>query len=183
MNAFIISGPSCGVGKDTLIDLVHSRYPDIVKAKNWTTRSKRSEESDEIYNFVTRDVFEEERILGNFMEHAEFDGHYYGSHAPSIHKQLAEDLTVIMRIDVQGHALVKREHPDIRSIFILPPSMKELEKRIQGRAQDDAHTIQRRLDLAKTEIARCIEYDYMIVNDDVFEAAAKLARFMRSSPE
>jgi guanylate kinase len=176
--AFILSGPSAGVGKDTLIDMVTARNPNLVKARNWTTRSIRAGEAADAYVFATPAEFDDEIVRGNFLEYADVNGKLYGSHKPTILNAVHQGKTVVMRVEVKGHALIKIAWPDVKSVFILPPSMVELERRIRCRGTESEEVIQQRLALAKIEIARCTEYDYMIVNDDEFLAAARLKAFI-----
>lgn len=173
-NVFIVSAPS-GSGKSTLLRGVFNAVPDLIFSISYTTREPRGREKNgKDYFFITREEFEKEIERGAFLEHAEVFGNYYGTHRRFLEQATAEGKLLVLDIDVQGARQLKAELPDAVSIFILPPSRKELEKRLRARSEDSDEVIERRLRGAAKEIQRCQDYDYLIVNRDVIEATAEL---------
>ena len=168
---FIISAPS-GAGKTTILRQVMSDLPGLAFSISHTTRAPRTgEESGRDYHFVDRDTFGKLRESGDFLEWAEVHGNYYGTSRRAVAEQLATGTDVILDIDVQGAAQVKSlGNPAAVSLFILPPSLAELEKRLSGRNTDAAEVIRVRLANAVREIAACTSYDHRISNDKLAEA-------------
>jgi len=166
----VISGPS-GVGKTTLIrDLLSE--PGTRLAVSATTRPPRNEESDgQHYHFVSRERFDEMRTTGELLEWAEVHGHFYGTPRSEIH---GDDELVILDIDVQGHRSVKGIGVTAIGVFIAPPSMEELERRLRGRESEHEGALRVRLEGAAQELAAQDEYDHIVVNDDVETAKKKL---------
>lgn len=180
----VISAPS-GCGKSTLIDMLLQEYGDIVYSVSCTTREPRGEEEDGIdYHFLTRERFAELLAENAFIEHAEVHGNFYGTLKAPIAEVLAEGNSMILDIDVQGAARVReyvRSLPNTDAmkigyvdIFIDPPSMEELRRRLEARGTDSAATIERRMANAAGEIERGGEYMYRIVNDDLGIAYRRL---------
>jgi guanylate kinase len=165
----ILSSPS-GAGKTTLTRmLLQDKSIDLTLSVSVTTRSRRSSEVDGIhYHFITRENFERLRDVGDLLEYAEVHGNFYGSPRGPVEAVLAQGRDVLFDIDYQGTLQVRQKAPaDVVTIFILPPSMKELRARLERRAEDSAETIARRLENARHEIQRWTTYDYVIVNDDL----------------
>lgn len=164
----IIASPS-GAGKSTLSRLLLDTDPSISMSVSVTTRPRRSSEVDGVhYRFIDRDTFQLMRDRGELLEHAEVHGNYYGTPKAPVEKALREGRDVLFDIDVQGTEQVyETMRDDVASVFILPPSIAELEKRLARRAEDDAATIRRRLGTALGEITRWRDYDYVLVNDDL----------------
>ncbi len=176
----VFSGPS-GVGKDTLLKRLLERYPNIRLSVSATTRSPRSgEENGKDYFFMSRERFQELLSQDKMLEHAEYCGNYYGTPSEPIENWLSEGKDVILEIEVQGGAQVLQKRPECVSIFVLPPSIEVLEKRLRSRGTEDEETIQKRLGAAKEEIAKVYQYGYAVVNDDLDEAADEIAAILRA---
>ena len=180
----VVSAPS-GCGKSTLIDMLLQEYHDIVYSISCTTREPRGGEEDGIdYHFLAKDRFEELVAGDAFIEHANVHGNYYGTLKAPVEEVLREGNSMILDIDVQGAARVRdyvRALPDSDplkagyiDIFITPPSIDELRRRLEGRGTDSAAAIERRLANAEGEIARAGEYMYRIENDDLGVAYKRL---------
>ena len=158
--ALIVSGPS-GSGKDTILRTLFEQHPEIRFSISTVTRPRRGDpKEDEKYTFVSRDQFEYNEYLEN----------YYGTPKKPIDDAIKNGDVIILEIDVNGAANVRKNMPQIKSVFIMPPSMEVLEDRLSGRGTEAADTVKKRLDQAKAEIARRDEYDYIVVND-VLETA------------
>ncbi len=169
----VVSGPS-GVGKSTICRAVVQRMEDVALSVSVTTRPKaRGEVEGKDYWFVSREEFQRRVNEGLLLEHAEVFGNLYGTPSDKVEQSLKKGVTVILEIDVQGGRQVKAVHPDAVMMFILPPSEKDLEQRMNHRARDDAATAERRLGEASSEIAAAWRYyEYMVINDDL-ETAIK----------
>lgn len=171
---FIISAPS-GAGKSSLVKALIESDPRLKLSISYTTRPPRPGEQDGVhYHFVTRETFLEMLGEGAFLESAEVYGNYYGTSQSWIEAQMAEGHDVLLEIDWQGAAQVRRLIPGAISIFILPPSLKELERRLHNRGQDSPEVIARRLAAAREDIAHALEYDYLVVNERFDLALADL---------
>lgn len=168
----VISGPS-GVGKGTVLkELMKKKDLNLAYSVSMTTRKQRPGEVDgENYYFVSRDEFEKAVENGELLEHAEFVGNYYGTPLKGVEKLRDEGKNVILEIEVQGAAQVQKKVPDAITIFIVPPSMKELEKRIRGRGTEPEEIIQERLAKAQKELQLTGQYRYVVCNDDADLAA------------
>ena len=165
----ILSSPS-GAGKTTLTrNLLQSPGLDLTLSISVTTRARRSSEVDGIhYSFISRDEFQRLRDSGALLESAEVHGNFYGTPRGPVEAVLAQGRDVLFDIDYQGAQQVReRAQTDVVSVFILPPSMKELRARLERRAEDSAETIARRLENARNEIRRWAQYDYVLINDDI----------------
>ena len=171
---FVISAPS-GSGKSTLVGAVRKMDPRLLFSISYTTRALRGKEVDgEQYHFITREEFIERRDRNEFLEWAPVFENYYGTHASYIEKAAAEDRDLVLDIDVQGARQLKERIPDSVSIFILPPSRVILEERLRARGEDSEAVIERRLREAEEEIRHYDQYDYVLINDDLESATAKL---------
>ncbi|MHB9020682.1 MAG: guanylate kinase [Halothiobacillus sp.] len=171
---FIISAPS-GAGKTSLIKALRAQMPDLGLSVSHTTRPMRTGEIDgQHYHFVSVAQFEALVAAGAFAEHARVFDNYYGTSKAAIDDVLAQGRDLILEIDWQGAAQVRRLFPDVLSIFILPPSLDDLAVRLATRAQDDAHVIARRLAEASREMQEYPHYDYLIINDDFSRALSQL---------
>jgi guanylate kinase len=165
----ILSSPS-GAGKTTLTRLLlQNKEIDLTLSVSVTTRARRSSEADGIhYYFITPTRFEEMRERNELLEHAQVHGHSYGTPRAPVEEVLARGRDVLFDIDYQGTQQVRAKAPDdVVTIFILPPSIRELRARLERRAEDQPETIQRRLLAARNEISRWTTYDYVLVNDDL----------------
>jgi guanylate kinase len=167
----VLSAPS-GTGKTTLARRLLAELPDAIFSISVTTRQARGREQDGVdYHFVDVASFQERIERGEFVEWAEVHGHFYGSSQAVVDEARARRGVAIFDIDVQGGQAIKRKHPDTVTVFVLPPSMDELERRLRDRGTDAEETIRRRMLAARSEIERGIAtYDYILVNDD-FERA------------
>lgn len=163
---FVVSAPS-GTGKTTVVERLVKRVPDLRVSCSYTSRSPRVGEADGVdYHFVTRETFERMRDADAFLEHADVFGNYYGTSKAETESWLARGQDLVLVIDVQGARQVQRLRPVV-AVFVMPPSPAVLEERLRGRSRDDAAAIARRLTVARTEIERFIDYDYVVVNDDL----------------
>lgn len=163
---FIISAPS-GAGKTSLVAELLNNMSNIKASISHTTRDRRPGEVDAVnYHFASREQFLEMIEQDAFLEHAEVFGNFYGTSQQWVADTLASGEDVILEIDWQGAAQVRKLFPDSTSIFILPPSKQALRERLHKRAQDDAEVIEKRVAAATEEMSHYIEADFMVVNDD-----------------
>lgn len=163
----VVTGPS-GVGKGTLLRSLLERHPELYFSISATTRQPRPGETDgQHYYFVSREKFEQMVAASEFLEWAEFAGNYYGTPRLQVEQQIAQGRLVILEIEVVGARKIKQTFQAALRIFILPPSLAELERRIRDRGQDSEDAIARRLTRAKAEIEAADEFDLQIVNDDL----------------
>lgn len=170
----VISGPS-GTGKGTVIALLMGLRDDLCLSVSLTTRAPRPGEVDgRDYFFVSREEFERRVEEGLLLEHAEFVGNCYGTPREFVEQNLEEGVSVILEIDVQGAEQVLSSCPDSVSVFILPPSGTELERRLRGRHTDSEEKIRSRLLAAKRECAEAGKYGYIVVNDSAQAAAEEI---------
>jgi len=177
----VISGPS-GVGKGTVRRaLFEMQGHDLVYSVSMTTRPKRPMEVDgKDYFFVTKQEFEQRIKENKFLEWAEFVGQYYGTPLDKIEEQLNQGKEVVLEIEVQGALQVKHKMPDAVFIFIGPPSMKELEDRLVLRGTEERTTINQRLEKAFREIGLAHLYNYIVINDEVHNAADRIMAIIRA---
>lgn len=170
----IVSGPS-GSGKSTLVNKI-LELPDTMLSVSCTTRPPRRTESEgKWYNFIGEEEFQRMADAGEFLEHAQVFGRsWYGTPRRWLEEARSRRKDLILEIDVQGAAQVRRELPRALAIFILPPSVEELEQRIRERGQDSAEEIERRLQRARQEVKCFVDYDYAVVNDDLDAAGRKI---------
>ena len=186
----VLSGPS-GAGKSSLINKIKEDIGDYYFSISTTTRPKREGEIEGVhYHFVSEEEFKKDIEKDNFLEYAIVHGNYYGTSITPVKQALSEGKLVLFDIDVQGNTAVNNRLGDITtSVFITPPTLSELEKRLNGRSTDTPEVITARMSMAKREIQRISEYDYVVVNDDLDEAAeylkliAKTARLKKSNEE
>lgn len=177
----LISAPS-GAGKTSLVKSVLDNDTEIVVCVSHTTRAMRDgERNGKNYHFVEEAEFDRMIVEGAFLEHADVFGKRYGSSRHEVERCRADGKDVILEIDWQGADQVREMLADAVSIFILPPSIPELEKRLRGRGQDSADAIQRRLAEAETDMAQAARYDYLVVNDDFERARRELLSIIQST--
>lgn len=170
----IISAPS-GAGKTTLARALVSSMSNVVLSVSHTTRERRAGELDGVdYHFVNNEQFRQMVEEGNFLEYARVFNNYYGTSQAAIEEQLSQGNNVLLDIDWQGARKVKQKVPDVCSIFVLPPSRKELERRLRDRGQDSEKVILDRMREASEEMRHHDEYEYLVVNDDFDQAVADL---------
>ena len=171
---FIVSAPS-GAGKTTLVERLVERVPNLTMSRSYTSRPARAGEIDGVdYNFVTRRRFEEMIAGGEFLECADVFGNLYGTSSADTGRILESGNDVVLVIDVQGARKVRRGGIDATAIFVMPPSFGALEERLRGRSKDSEDAIQRRLQVARDEVAAFAEYDYLVVNDELTAAVDRL---------
>jgi guanylate kinase len=176
---FTVSAPS-GAGKTSLVKALVQRNPSIRISVSHTTRAKRPGEVDgQDYYFIVKDEFIKRVNAGGFLEHAEVFGNYYGTSQQAVNELLQQGHDVILEIDWQGAAQVRRLRPGVVSVFILPPSRAVLEQRLRARGQDSEDVIARRLAAAREEISHYGESDYLIINEDFERALQELETVVR----
>lgn len=179
-NLIVISGPS-GAGKSTVVNKAIAGRDDVCFSVSATTRKPRPGEiNGREYFFVELDEFQQMVDDGRLLEHAEYVSNRYGTPREYVEKKLAEGMNVILDIEVQGAAQVNEKMPDAVKVFIIPPSLDELERRLVLRNTDTARAIEARLIRARQEYALADFYDYIIINDDADVAAAELAAIIDS---
>lgn len=177
---FVVTAPS-GAGKSSLIQGLLASDRAVALSVSYTTRAPRPGETDgREYHFVDAGRFEAMLERGEFLESAEVHGHRYGTSQNSIEQTRASGRDLVLEIDWQGAEQVRRLHPDAIGIFILPPSMAELERRLRARAQDSEPVIQRRLHNAAEEMTHAVEFKYAIINKDFDEALQDLKAIVRT---
>ena len=182
-NLFVISGPS-GAGKGTVLKGVMARVPDAWESISWTTRAPRGSEVDGVeYHFKTVEEFEELRDAGGLLEWACVHDRYYGTPRQPVEEHMAQGGQVILEIDVQGAFQVRENLPEAHLVFIAPPSLEELERRLRSRGTETADQINTRLANAKVELELQGEYDYVVVNDDLDTAVAELTAYIESKAQ
>lgn len=173
----VLSGPS-GAGKSSLINKIADEIGDFYFSISTTTRPMREGEVEGVhYYFVDQEEFKKEIQEDMFLEYATVHGNYYGTSLKPVKKALNAGKLVIFDIDVQGNVSVQNRLSDITtSVFITPPTLSELKTRLQNRLTDSQEVIERRISMAKKEIQRICEYDFLIINDNLDEAAEKLKK-------
>ena len=177
---FVVAAPS-GAGKSTLVNALLEREPAISLSISHTTRPPRpGEQYGRHYYFVERAEFEQEIAEGIFLEHAEVHGNLYGTSRKTVSDLLCQGRDVLLEIDWQGARQIRKSKPDCVTVFILPPSRVELERRLRGRGSDSAEVIERRLHNSREEIAHAHEFDYIIVNDRFDDALGDLQSIVRA---
>ncbi len=170
----VVSGPS-GTGKGTVCGELLDSMPELAYSISATTRAPRAGEVDgKNYYFLTKERFEELISEGGFLEYANVYGNYYGTPLVKIQERLAEGNDILLEIDTQGALEVMKKCPDGLFIFLLPPSLGELERRIRGRGSETEESLKKRLGNAKAEIAIGEKYKYVVVNDTVKKAVARI---------
>ena len=179
---YIVSAPS-GAGKSSLISAMLETNPTYAMkvSVSHTTRGMRPGEQDGVhYHFVQKELFEELITKGEFLEHAGVFGNYYGTSKVWIENNLNKGIDVFLDIDWQGARQIRDKMPDAKSVFILPPSKEELERRLNARGQDSEAVIAKRMNEAQAEISHYTEYDYVIINDDFDVALMDFRAILRA---
>jgi guanylate kinase len=180
-NLFVVVAPS-GAGKSSLVNELLTREPGRKLSISYTTRQPREGElHGREYHFVTREHFEAMIAADDFLEHANVFGNYYGTSRRWIEDQLAGDHDVLLEIDWQGAQQVRKLFPGMVGIFIMPPSLKELRKRLTSRGKDSPETIEKRLAGAREDISHVLEFEYIIVNESFDSAATDLHAVVRAT--
>jgi guanylate kinase len=180
-NLFVVVAPS-GAGKTSLVAALLEREKNIRLSISYTTRKPRQgEEHGRHYHFVDTATFENMIAAGDFLEHAKVYGNYYGTSRVWIERELAGDHDVLLEIDWQGARQVRRLFPQMVGIFILPPSLAELQRRLEGRGKDSAEVIAKRMASAREDISHVLEFEYIIVNESFDSALADLMSVVRAA--
>lgn len=176
---FVLSGPS-GVGKGTVRDnILKDKSINLVFSISMTTRKPREGEIDGVhYYFVSNEYFEEEIKKDEFLEYARFVNNYYGTPKKAIEKLLNSGKNVLLEIEVQGAKQVMEKCKDAITIFMMPPSFEELEKRIRGRRSEPEEIVQERLNKAKSEMQEKVKYKYVVLNDTVENASSAIIKII-----
>ena len=171
---FVITGPS-GVGKGTLIAALRERHPELELSVSATTRRPRPGEEDGVaYHFLTEEDFDRRLARGEFVEHASYAGHRYGTLRAELERRSRGGSPVVLEIELQGARQIRAAMPDAVAIFIAPASLEQLRERLAGRGAEDPATVARRLAIAETELAAREEFRFVVVNDELEEAASEL---------
>ena len=175
---YIISGPS-GSGKDSVMKKIFEKQPDIAFSISSITRDMRPGEVEgEKYNFISRERFEQMIKNDELLEHNVFVGNYYGTPKAPVINCIENGKDMLIEVDVNGAEQIRGKMPEAVSIFIMPPSLEVLKKRLTGRGTDSAEVIEKRLNEALREIASAKDYDYIVVNDDLETAADDFVKIM-----
>ncbi len=179
---YVIAAPS-GAGKTSLMRGLLKRCPRLALSVSDTTRLARRDEIDgEQYHFVSVEEFKAGIEAGDYLEHAEVFGNYYGTRRDRVEALWQQGRDVLLEIDVQGASLVRAQFPGLCSMFILPPSMQVLAERLRGRGSDAPEVIERRLREARAELQACVDFRWMVVNDDFDQALDELAAIVTIWP-
>jgi guanylate kinase len=169
------------VGKGTLIARVLEQMPELAVATSATTRPRRASERDGVeYHFLSQAEFQRRVGAGEFLEHVTYVGNRYGTLRSEVERRLADGQSVVLEIEVVGAREIKRQLPDAVTVFVAPPSMEELERRLAGRNTDSPEMIRDRLKIARDELDAQSMFDHVIVNHDADTAAQELASVMRA---
>jgi guanylate kinase len=180
ISVFIISAPS-GSGKSTLVHRLMQSVTQLTFSISYTTRPPRPSETPGVdYIFISRPEFEERLAKAEFLEYAQVFDNYYGTHRSTFEQAAHEGRDLVLDIDVQGARQLKVAIPEAISIFVLPPSRAVLEQRLRARSQDSEEVIQRRLKGAAEEVRNYTQYDYVLINREIDESAARLASIVRA---
>ncbi len=176
----LFSGPS-GVGKDTVLDVILEKDKSLQRSISLTTRHRRENEVDgRDYYFISIPKFEHMINNGEVLEFARYGRNLYGTPKAPVDKWLSEGKTVILKIEVKGAQKIKKMYPESVAIFLMPPSMEELEKRLRFRGTESEEDIKRRLDIAHKEVSKSSDYDYVVINDDLDSASDNVISIIKS---
>ena len=172
---FVVSAPS-GTGKTTVAEELVRIVPGLELSRSYTSRPRRSNETDGVdYNFVSREDFEQRIYRGEFLEHADVFGNYYGTCRVETEARLASGRDLMLVIDVQGARQVRTQLPATVGIFVMPPSYQIRERRLRQRSQDTEAAMARRLATARSEVSAWEEYDYVVINDELSRCVNEMA--------
>jgi len=177
---FIVSAPS-GTGKTTIVEKLVQVVPSLRMSRSYTSRPKRPGERDGVdYNFISRERFDAMAGAGAFLEWADVFGHCYGTSAADTEALLTAGVDVVLVIDVQGARQVRSRGIETVGIFVLPPSAAVLERRLRGRSKDSEDQIRRRLEVARREVGEFAQYEYVVINDELEPAVARLTAIVEA---
>jgi guanylate kinase len=178
---FVITGPS-GVGKGTLIRLLRERVPELAMSVSATTRRPRPGETQGVeYHFISDEEFARRVADGDFVEWAEYSGRRYGTLREELERHTSGGHPVVLEIEVQGARQVRETLPSATQIFIKPPDDDTLRERLIGRGTDDPEQVERRLKVAEEELAAADEFEHVVVNDRLHDAAEQLEAIVRGT--
>lgn len=178
---FIISGPS-GSGKDTLLKKLFEKCPELKFSISSITRGMREGEVEgEKYNFISREKFESMIKEDKLLEYNVYVNNYYGTPREPVEKAVNENKDIFIEVDVNGAASIRQKLPEAISIFVMPPSFEELKRRLSGRGTESEEVINLRMAESLGEIKRAVEYDYIVVNDDLTTAVEDVIAIIRGS--
>jgi guanylate kinase len=178
---FVVTGPS-GVGKGTLIARARELVSDLDVATSATTRPRRADEHEgREYHFLSPEEFDRRAEEGEFLEHVSYAGNRYGTLRSEVEQRLRDGGSVVLEIEVAGAREIKRQMPSAVLVFVAPPTMADLEARLQGRRQNTETEVRERMQIAAQEMKAVPEFDHVITNDDAERAAADLAELMRTA--
>ena len=172
---FVITGPS-GVGKGTLIRSLAQQVPELEVSVSATTRPPRPGEVDGVdYHFLSEAEFDERLAAGDFVEHASYSGHRYGTLRSELESRLKAGVPVVLEIEIQGARQIRETMPEAVQVFIAPPSLEALRSRLIGRGTDEPAEVERRLGVAERELRARTEFEHVVVNDRLEDATEELA--------
>ena len=170
----VVSGPS-GSGKDTVVSRLRELHPEIEVSISATTRGMRPGEAEGVnYYYLQKEEFERRIEQNEILEYTQYCGNYYGTPKAEVDRRISEDHTVILVIEIEGAANIKRIYPGSTTVFVCPPSFEELEKRLRGRGTESEEAIQKRMARAHEEMKLADSYDEVVVNEDVDACAEQL---------
>ncbi len=175
----VVSAPSAG-GKGTILGELFKRDGNLRMSVSATRRPREGEEHGKHYYFISREEFRGLIDSGSMLEYAEYVGNLYGTPRGPVEQWLSEGHDVVLEIEVQGGAQIKKLAPDCVSVFITPPSMEVLEKRLRGRGTENEETIRKRLETARRELPQAENYDYVVINDRLEDAVDDMQAILRS---
>ncbi len=176
----VLSGPS-GSGKDTVLEKLKNLDIVFDKTISATTRQMREGEKDGVdYYFIDKNTFEKRIEEGFFLEYTLYNGNYYGTPKSEVEKHIDKGGCILLKIEVEGAGNVRKAMPEALSIFIIPPSMEELERRLRGRGTETEESFKERFETAKDELSRAKEYDYVVINDDIDLCAKQVSQILES---
>ena len=176
---FVVSGPS-GAGKGTVLEYVFEVCKNLIYSVSDTTRAPREGENESHYNFISSAEFEQKISSGEYLEYAKFVDNYYGTPRKFVDEMLEQGISVILEIEVDGAAQVKAKMPESVLIFIAPPSIEELIKRLKGRGTEDERIIEKRVAKAEFEIAQSGFYDHIIINEYYKKSRIEIVDLIKS---
>ena len=176
----VVSAPS-GCGKDTVINALRESDFKFEKTVSDTTRVMREGEANGVdYTFIDETTFKNRIENGYYLEYTVYNGNFYGTPKSEVEKHLEKGECVLMKIEVEGAGNVRKLMPEAVSVFLVPPSMEELEKRLKGRGTETEDSFKKRFETAKEELARAPEYDYIVVNDEISKCVEKIRNIIET---